>query len=222
MMSMTAQEKMALVMSIYNSIFTSKANGMDIVTVEVFHKNIVNGKPILDNNVRVGGCVNGRWFKDSSTGQSTLRGFDIDIQADGKILQLRFIEQNPNKMDNNGNLKPMANQARRGSKIMWIIDRKIQGFDAFLGNVQDGTFHPSQNKAVQPAAKPGPVPSRQQPAPVYQAQSASQEPEDEVVEEPLWEEGSVPDLSEDLGIPEQVMKYYEEMEPGDEADFTEL
>jgi hypothetical protein len=220
--NMTAQEKMALTMTVFNNIFASKANGVDIVTIRIVHPNIVNGKPILNQaGQRVGGEVNGRWFKDSTTGQQTLRGFDIDVQTDNKILQLRFIEQNPNKVDNYGNLKPMANAARRGSKIMWLIDRRQQ-VNGFLGRVQDGVFHPSQDRAVAPVAKATPAPVVPQPVPNVQAQVASQDPNDEESADELpWEEESVPDLP-DMGIPEYVMKYYEDMEPGDEAEFGEF
>jgi len=219
--NMTAQEKMALVMMAYNNIFGSKANGVDIITVKIVHPNIVNGKPILSNGQRVGGEIQGRWFKNGVTGESTLRGFDIDIQTDNKILQLRFIEQNPDKVDAQGHLKPMAVAARKGSKIMWLIDRKAKpGENGFLARVQDGVFKPSQERAVAPVAKSAPAPVVQ-PAQNVQRQVASQTADEEIVEDLPWEEDSIPDLSDD-GIPESVMKFYADMEPGDEAEFGEF
>ena len=227
--NMTPADKMALTMAVYNNVFTSKANGIDIVTVRIVHANIVNGLPIISNNVRVGGEVNGRWFKNSATGLSTLRGFDIDIQTDNKILQLRFLEQNPDKTDVAGNLKVMANAARRGSKILWLINRKVQ-INGFLGRVQDGVFHASQDRAVVPVAAAQVV----QPPTNNQAQVASRLPEggmkydiadryeEEMVEqyEDQWDENSIPEL-EDAGIPDYVMQYYENMEPGNESEFAE-
>jgi hypothetical protein len=145
---LTNEQKRVIVMTAYASIFTSKERGTDITMVEIRHPAIV------------GGVKKGRWFKDSSTGQQTLRGFDLDIQLDpGKVAQLRMIEQNPNKRDSMGNLKPMAAAARAGTKIMWVIDRN----GGFLSKVQDGRLEKmntpaySKNKsAVQsvPSAPP--------------------------------------------------------------------
>ena len=120
---LTNEQKKSIVMTAYASIFTSKERRTDITTVEIRHPAIV------------GGVKKGRWFKDSATGQLTLRGFDLDIQlAPGKVAQLRLIEQNPNKRDSMGNLKPMAAAARAGTKVMWVIDRN----GGFLSKVQDG------------------------------------------------------------------------------------
>lgn len=212
--NMTIAEKMALTMQIYSFIFASRANGLDIITMKIIHPNIVNGQPILNGNMRVGGLVNGRWFKDSTTGQETIRGFDVDLQTDGKILQLRFLEQNPNKVDDNGNLKPMANAARRGSKIMWLINRKTQ-VDSFLGRVQDGRFFPSQDRAIVSVAKAAIVQT------IPQYQSASQEPDNEEMEILEWNEDAIPDLP-DGEIPDSVMQYYANMEPENETQFTEF
>lgn len=144
---LTNEQKKAIVMTAYASIFTSKERGTDITTVEIRHPAIV------------GGVKKGRWFKDSATGQLTLRGFDLDIQlAPGKVAQLRLIEQNPNKVDSMGNLKPMAAAARAGTKVMWVIDRN----GGFLSKVQDGRVEKmnqpaySKNKS---AVAQGPAPS---------------------------------------------------------------
>lgn len=114
-------------MGIYNNLFQSKQNNTDITKV-----NIVTNM----------GAFPGRWFVSQ-----TLRGFDVDINAGDKIVQIRCIEQNPNKTDNNGNLKPNANLARMGHKIMWVIDRK----DSWLGRIQDGAWVPAFETATKPA-----------------------------------------------------------------------
>ena len=218
MLEMTLQERMALTMQIYNAMFNAKANGIDIVTVQIFNRCIVNGTPILDQNKqRVGGAVNGRWFKNSVTGEQTLRGFDIDIQvSDARIIQLRFIEQNPDKVDGGGKLKPMAIAARRGSKIMWLIDRKVKSpANGFLGRVQDGRFMPTQERAVVPAQKSA-APAAMPAKPVVAA--AHYAGDEVVVEHSPWEEGNIPEIP-DIDIPEEVVKYYAEQEPGDEAEF---
>jgi hypothetical protein len=124
---MTNQEKMDILMGIYNNLFQSKQNNTDITKV-----NIVTNM----------GTFPGRWFVSQ-----TLRGFDVDINAGDKIVQIRCLEQNPNKTDNNGNLKPNANLARIGHKIMWVIDRK----DSWLGRIQDGAWIPAFETATKPA-----------------------------------------------------------------------
>jgi hypothetical protein len=104
---------------------------------------------------------------------------------------------------------------------MWVIDRKVKfPENGFLGRVQDGTFKPSQDNAVKPVAKPA---SMAQPmVPAKQHQVASQMPDDEeVAEDMLWDEGNIPEM-EDGGLPDFVIRYYANQEPGDEADFTEF
>jgi hypothetical protein len=98
----------------------------------------------------------GRMFKDANTGLLILRGFEVSLSvgkvyADGLIapLNLRFIEQNPNKLDNNGNLKMFANLARQGHKIVWVINKDIN--NGFLGRVQDGQWEKSRPRVIQPA-----------------------------------------------------------------------
>ena len=160
---MTNEEKHSLIRNMYRVLFAIKAEGRDAVTVRVQNRYIVNGKPLIDaNGVRVGGEVHGTMFKDSSTGEKTICGFDIDLQDGNKILQLRFIEQNPNKRNDAGQLKPMAIAARNGSKIMWVIDREAKT-NNFLGRMQDGVWTKSNMQAVQKVSKvqnavPGVVP----------------------------------------------------------------
>ena len=95
-------------------------------------------------------------FKDSTTGLLILRGFEVSLNigkeyADGLAapLNLRFIEQNPNKLDDNGNLKTFANLARQGHKIVWVINKDIP--NGFLGRVQDGQWEKSRQRVMQPA-----------------------------------------------------------------------
>jgi len=136
---MTRQEKITLLIQAANALFSSKAQNTDIQQVLIH-------SPYLVPN----GTVHGRWFKDSTTGQSTLRGFDFDIQDGAVVKHLRLIEQNPNKRDANGNLKPLANAARQGTQIAWLIDRDAQ-VNAFLGRMENGVFIPSSFRAAAPA-----------------------------------------------------------------------
>lgn len=114
-------------MGIYNTLFQSKQGNTDITAIGII------------TNM---GKFPGRWFVSQ-----TLRGFDVDINAGNRIVQIRCIEQNPNKTDNLGNLKPNANLARMGHKIMWVIDRQ----DSWLGRIQDGVWVPAFKPATKPA-----------------------------------------------------------------------
>ena len=126
---MTNEEKMALLKAIAVSIFAGKLSGTDVT------------KDYITDQFIVGGRVNGRWFKES------LRGYDLDINTGKGIISIRCVEQNPNKMDNNGNLKWTANLARQGNKIMWVIDRN----GGFLGRIHDGEWVAGFEPAIQPA-----------------------------------------------------------------------
>jgi len=131
---MTNAQRMDLVNAIYNLIFTRKA-----VDVNTWYQ---TPKPVGFEQFIVG------WNPRTFT-KGTLRGIDTDLNVDGKILSLRFLEQNPNKMDFNGNLKDFAIRARNGECIMWIIDKRQE--NGFLGSVQNGQFIPSQMRAYRPA-----------------------------------------------------------------------
>jgi len=141
---MTYEESMALLRTLWQVIFSTKTHGMDISLYKI--KTNTGEWP-------------GRWFKDSSTGQQTLRGFDFTCNMGNRIVEIRCIEQNPNKTDNFGNLKAMANRARRGELIMWVIDRKQQGWDAFLGHLvgtalaEPPKWVPSKTPATRPVAE---------------------------------------------------------------------
>jgi hypothetical protein len=100
---MTNKEKMAILKLIFTTLFHSKATGSDITKV------------VIPTNM---GQFPGRWFSDN-----TLRGFDVSINLGTRVIDIRCVEQNPNKLDNRGNLKWSANLARQGHKMMWVIDR---------------------------------------------------------------------------------------------------
>lgn len=100
----------------------------------------------------VGGKVGGRTFKNSTTGLATLRGYDISLNLDElnpnqtiKLLNLRFIEQNPDKRDGYGNLKENAILTRQGNLIMWVIKQGPDG--KFLGKLQNGNWIKKEPKA---------------------------------------------------------------------------
>ena len=124
---MTNQQKMDILMVIYNVLFQSRRMNTDITKIKI---------------VTNMGDFPGRWF----VGQ-TLRGFDVDINVGDKIAKIRCIEQNPTKKDNNGNLKKHANLAAQGHKIMWVIDRN----GSWLGHLMDGIWVPSFEPATQAA-----------------------------------------------------------------------
>lgn len=204
---MTNDEKHTLIRNLYNVMFSTKAVGTDPETVRIHNKYIVNGKPLIDaNGVRIGGEIHGTMFKDSSTGEPTIRGFDIDLQDGNKILQLRFIEQNPNKRYPDGNLKPMAIAARNGSKIMWVIDRAAKT-NNFLGRMQDGVWKKSNMQAVQKVSK------AQNAAPVIAPVVASQIPNnDEDVAELMSTLDEIPEIDD---MPEWLLEHFAEEVPDD-------
>ncbi|KKM91906.1 hypothetical protein LCGC14_1223770 [marine sediment metagenome] len=129
---MTNAEKMGLLMALYNGIFQSKAQNTDITALGVPSPHVA------------GGIIMGRWFVNG-----TLRGFDFDVQDGTKTLQLRILEQNPDKTDAAGNRTYYANLAHQGHCIAWVIDRKPGG--SFLGRIQAGQWHVSQQRATIPA-----------------------------------------------------------------------
>lgn len=161
---MTNAEKMGLLIALYNGIFQSKAQNTDITAMGVPSPHVA------------GGIVMGRWFV-----QGTLRGFDFNIQDGTKQLQLRILEQNPNKLDAAGNRSYYANLAHQGHCIAWVIDRKPGG--SFLGRIQAGQWHTSQLRAVVPA-----TPANQQTATALV---------------PSVE--GIPDIPNDVNIPDYVL-----------------
>jgi hypothetical protein len=134
--SMTNEEKMSLLKKIHLTLFTSKQTGTDITKERVLNPYITNTQAF------------GRWFSDN-----TLRGFDVSIDLGTRVIDIRCVEQNPNKMDAKGNLKWTANLARQVHKIMWVIDRN----GGFLGRMQDDEWIPGFEPAIQPAIQNAPA-----------------------------------------------------------------
>lgn len=142
------QARMEFIMDVYRLIFSLNPNDPGL------HQSI-QGVQIDQKWTPHLITFQGRMFKDSATGLLTIRGFDASLNTDGAQsngtiapLNLRFIEQNPNKVDGNGNLKTFANLARQGHQIMWVINKDIQ--NGFLGRVQNGQWHKSQQFATRP------------------------------------------------------------------------
>lgn len=145
---MNNQQKMELIMMVYRAIFAARRTdplsdlNFDGVAIATRFQNIFN--------------VQGRLFRDSSTGIQDIPGYDISLDVGErnanntiKPLNLRFIAQNPNKVDNNGNLKENAILARKGHKIMWVINQGIA--NGFLGKVMDEVWQASAPRATYPA-----------------------------------------------------------------------
>jgi hypothetical protein len=132
---MSNAQRMALVKSVYNLIFGSKGltdnSWLKSPKPAGFEALIVTWTPKI--------FVSG-----------TVRAADADVNDDGRILSLRFMEQNMNKADINGNLKQTAIRARNGEFLMWVVDRKIK-VGGFLGSIQNGDWIASEMRAVQPA-----------------------------------------------------------------------
>lgn len=149
MQPMTNQARMEFIMDVYRLIFSLNPNDPGL------HQSI-QGVQIDQKWTPWLLFFQGRMFKDQSTGILCIRGFDASLNIDkvspaGTVvpLNLRFIEQNPNKLDHNGNLKTFANLARQGHKIMWVINKDVE--NGFLGRVQNDQWIKSQKRPVYPA-----------------------------------------------------------------------
>lgn len=127
---MTNEQSMNLLRTVFGAIFQSKAANTDIT------------QTILITNT---GEFTGRWFVNG-----LLRGFDFTCNLGDRIIGVRCLEQNPNKTDNNGNLKKYANLARQGHQIMWVIDTKSNP-NKWLGHMMDNVWHASFQPATTPA-----------------------------------------------------------------------
>jgi hypothetical protein len=113
----------------------------------------------------------------------TVRAMDVALMFENNfILRLRMMEQNKNKTDAMGMLKPTALRAQRGEQIMWVLNTN-QEPNAWLGSIQNGQWHPSKEQAVTPAS-PG-APS----TPTSQESAMSPE---------YAEEASLPELTDDF------------------------
>ena len=83
---MTNEEQMALLMMVFNAIFTSKAQGTDITGVVVTHPSLVAWQ---NNQWQPSGAQAGRWFVDGK-----IRGFDLDVNIGPRVISIRVLEQN--------------------------------------------------------------------------------------------------------------------------------
>lgn len=200
---MTNEEKMGVLKLIFTSIFTSKQKGTDITTESVIN-------PYL-----VGGHVMGRWF-----GQNTLRGYDVDINTGTSLVQIRCVEQNPEKRDNSGNLKWTANLAKQGHQLMWVIDRSQGG--GFLGRMQrdlgrndivwHAGFDPATRPVAQAQAQAQPANYNQQDQPPMQNPAASQTNPVDI--------DDLPEIPNGVDIPDYILESIAEMEePPDWGDY---
>lgn len=181
---MTNEEKMAILRTIFDTLFQSKALNTDVT------------QAIIPTNM---GNFPGRGFSNN-----TLRGFDVSINLGTRCIDIRCVEQNPDKTDANGNLKWTANLARQGHKIMWVIDRN----GGFLGRMQDGDWVPGFEPATQPVIQ---QPAQQN---VPSAGPAAQTDSLELEE--------LPELPNAADIPEYVLQSVAEMEeepPDWEGDY---
>lgn len=175
---MTNTERMAFIMTVYNAIFTSREQNTNIETV------VISNPAIVPTQYSKG---QGRTFVNG-----TVRGFDISLNVGNKVIPLRFMEQNQNKMLK-GMLTKYANLARMGHKIMWVIDQN----SSFLGRIQDGQWHASEQRAY--SSTP----------PQQQYVGTQNQPNDDTSpasQNQLAEE--IPDVV--TGIPEHVLAYYAE------------
>lgn len=111
---MGVQSEIKMFKVIATEIFKSKAIGSDITQVK-----------IRTNT----GVYPGRTF-----GGGKLRGFDIAFNPGKKEIQLRLLEQNPDKLDKYMNRTTNAVLAAQGRQIVWIIRRDI---DEFIGKLMD-------------------------------------------------------------------------------------
>jgi len=165
----------------------------------------------------IGWPITGKLF---ANGYCRAMDVTLDIGNPGapQYLRLRFVEQNPNKetFPGSGVLKETAIRARRGERLMWVIN---QDTNQFLGSVQNGQWLQSQPRATYATAAPGtpayaPTPApNMAPGPSYQAPELAENvaPATELMDEALNAE-MIPDV--DMNIPEFIEQYYldEELE----------
>lgn len=173
---MTNEQRMAFLMHLESLIFASKIANTDITKVFT--------APQWAPFIASGG--NGRFFNGG------LRGFDIDLRLGATVIQLRVLEQNPQKIGKGGVFSQYAVLAQQGHRIVWIINRALKN-DAFMGRIQDGLFIASAPRATYNAPTYQP-PVQQN----YAAQSVNAQ--------------SLPEVPPDMDIPEYVMSSLDEPE----------
>jgi len=170
---MTNEQRMKFLLHVVALIFQSKAMNTNIKQVRI--------SPQWAPFIAQGG--EGRWFKNN------LRGFDLALRLGNQIKSLRFVEQNPMKLDASGNLKQYALLAQQGHQICWVIDQTIQP-NTFLGRVQDGQFFKSEPRATysQPMQ--------------YNAGAQTYTPQNQAS---VTNMNDLPEMPVDMGIPEYVI-----------------
>ena len=104
---MTNEQRMYMVKKIYNLIFGGKSKDINTWAQEP--------KPSEFAHLLI------NWIPRTFV-SGTVRGIDADINDDGRVLSLRFMEQNMNKTDAKGNLKETAR--KRPVKAM-VKRRKV-------------------------------------------------------------------------------------------------
>jgi len=182
---MTNAQKMEMLQMVFTKIFLSKLKGTNI-TQEV----------IVTNT----GTFTGRGFVND-----TLRGFDFTANVGDRVVELRCLEQNPNKTDQFGNLKKFALLARQGHQIMWVIDRKT---NKWLGRIMDGEWKATFTPATTPA-------NSYQPA----ATAGAGHPAASQTEIPI-EVDELPEIPNDIGVPDYILQDIADMdEPPDWGNY---
>lgn len=119
-----------------------RINFLKMISTLIFSSKEMNTEITQVSFTTTSGTWPGRWYVNN-----TLRGFDFELNLDNRTISLRCVEQNPNKTDNNGNLKKYAILAQQGHKIMWVIDNKN---NRFLGRIHNDVWHASFVPATQP------------------------------------------------------------------------
>ena len=158
-------QRMALVMNVYNLMFnTPHTQWRNTPMPQQFAQFITRWVPQIWAN-------------------GAVRAVEIGITSNGRLLPLKFLEQNPNKLDHQGRLKETALRAQNGERIMWIIDARQQ--NGFLGSVQNGQWQPSKSRAYQPVQQN------------YQAAGATGSPQSI---------NNVADIPGNMSVPEYVVE----------------
>jgi len=190
---MTNEQRMSFLRFIANTIFQSKAMNTDITKIT------------LTTNT---GNWPGRMFNGG------LRGYDFSLNLGDRTINLRCLEQNPNKTDNFGNLKKYAILARQGHQIMWVIDNKN---NVFLGRLQNNVWHASFVPATTAATYQQPVQQE------IHAPAASQDPYMNYVQEDMpLEVDELPEIPDGITVPDYVFEQIADMdEPPDWDNYNE-
>lgn len=163
-MQMSLDQRMAFCQEVFQTLFATDLTSImvyDQVSARLFER-LVKAKTLSPQWQPWVVQKNFRCFKNSTTQLYSLQGLDVCLDlTEGqatthnyKCLNLRFLAQNPDKLDGSGNLKPNALLARAGHRIMWIIN---QDTNTFIGRIQDGEFIQNQPRAYTTTRRNSPV-----------------------------------------------------------------